>query len=293
MFLDGGLRYLKLDAATGKLLSEEVMDDRHPTSGAELDANIQWPNLPVALPDILSCDGDHIYMRSQVFDLKGKRKTDKAPHLFTPTGFMDGGAWWHRTYWLYGDSFKQATGYKLPASAVPAGRMLVMDDENVYGFAVKPPHLYRGWTMSWYEYQLFGMKRVPSQVPAPKPENVHIVKTPSRNWVKYTWTRDIPCLVRGMVLAGDTLFVAGPPRILDERKSFLSPQAPDIRKAAAEQEAAWAGKKGGFLLSVNANDGTLVSNGNLESVPVWDGLIAAQGSLFMTTLDGFVVCLGR
>lgn len=293
MFLDGGIRYLRLDAATGKLLSEEVMDDRHPTTGAKLDANIQWPNLPVALPGILSCDGDNIYMRSQVFDLQGKRKIDKAPHLFTPTGFMDGGAWWHRTYWLYGDSFAHATGYKRPASQVPAGRILVMDQENVYGFGAKPPHLYRGWTMSWYEYQLFGMKKRPSTAPAPEPASVHIVRTPVKNWVKYTWTRELPCIARGMVLTGDKLFVAGPPHILDERKSFVSPEAPDIRKASAEQEAAWAGKKGGFLLSVDPKDGKLLSRCTLDVAPTWDGLIAAQGRLFMSTLDGSVVCLGE
>ena len=147
--------------------------------------------------------------------------------------------------------------------------------------------------MSWYEYQLFGMKRVPSTAPAPKPASVHIVRTPVKSWVKYTWTRDIPCLARGMVLAGDKLFVAGPPRILDERKSFLSPQASDIRKAAAEQEAAWAGKKGGLLLSVDPKDGNLLSRCKLDVAPTWDGLIAAQGRLFMSALDGSVVCVGE
>jgi len=294
MFLDGGLRYLKLDATTGTLLGEEIMDDRNPATGKELDADIRWPNLPVTMPDVLSCDGRNIFMRSQVFDLQGKRiMNSKTPHLFSATGFMDGGAWWHRTYWVYDKTFGYGTGYKAPASRAPAGRILVMDDENVYGFAAKPPHLYRGWTMTWYEYQLFGMKRSPLMGPAPKPDTVHIVNNPARKWVKYTWTRQIPCLARGLVLAGDRLFVAGPPRILDERKSIVSPQDPDVRKAAADQEAAWAGEKGSSLLTIDPKSGSILSSRSLDFAPVWDGLIAAQGRLFMSTLDGSVVCLGE
>lgn len=79
--------------------------------------------------------------------------------------------------------------------------------------------------------------------PAPKSDSIHIVKTPAKTWVKYTWTRDFSRLARGIILADNKLFVAGPPRILDERKSFLSPQAADIRNAAAEQEAAGAGER--------------------------------------------------
>jgi outer membrane protein assembly factor BamB len=294
MFLDGGIRYLKLDAAAGRLLSEEVMGDCDPATGKELDANIRWPHLPVALPDILSCDGENIYMRTQVFDLQGKRlaKRTKLPHLFSPTGFQDGGAWWHRTYWVYGKVYGYGTGYKRPASSAPAGRILVMDTDNVYGFAAKPPHLYRGWSMTWYEYQLFGMKKTPESVPAPRPEAVHIVKTQVKKWVKYNWTRELDCLTRGMVLAGDKLFVAGFPRILDERKSIVSPEDPEILKAAEEQEAAWAGKRGGLLLAVDPKDGRELSCYDLECPPVWDGLIAAQGRLFMSMLNGSIVCLG-
>ena len=293
MFFDGGLRYLKLDAATGKLLSEEIMDDRNPTTGKELDAGIRWPTLPVAMPDILSCDGTNIFMRSQVFDLQGKRiMNSRLTHLFSPTGFLDGGAWWHRTYWVYDKTFGYgASGHKSSASRAPAGRILVMDNENVYGFAAKPPHMYRGWTMSWYEYQLFGMKRVPAMVPAPKYDRVHISKGGRSEWVEYTWTRELPCLVRSMVLAGDRLFVAGPPRVLDERKSLVAPEDPDIVKAAAEQEAAWRGQRGGLLLAIDSKSGSILSRSDFDFAPSWDGLMAAQGCLFMSTLDGSIVCL--
>ena len=294
MFLDGGLRYLRLDAATGKLLSENVMDDRDPKTGRTLDANVRWPDLPVALPDILSCDGRHIYMRRQLFNLEGRRLPQTAPHLYSPTGFLDGGAWWHRTYWLYAPAFGYATGYKAPASRGPAGRILVMDETNVYGFAAKPPHLYRGWTMGWYEYQLFAMKKSPTKTRALAGQPIHFLRrrgAQPKQWPKYTWTRDLPCLVRAMVLCGQTLFVAGPPRILDERESMLTPDLPAIRKAAESQEAALAGHRGALLVAIRATDGTTLSSLPLDSPPTWDALAAARGHLYLSTLASSVVCL--
>ena len=293
MFLDGGLRYLRLDVASGKLLSENVMDDRNPRSRKELDANIRWPNLPVALPDILSCDGDHIYMRRQPFDFGGRRVEKTAPHLYSPTGFLDGGAWWHRTYWVYASAFGYGTGYKTSARRGPAGRILVMDDKKLYGFAAKPPHMYNGWSMSWWEYQLFAMDKKPAMGAAPPAEDIHFLTRGGgrlKQWPQYAWTRDIPCIVRAMVLCDDLLFVAGPPHLLDERKAIVDPDDPEIKAAAAEQQSAMLGRKGSILLAVDLKDGATRVRRDLEFAPVWDGMIAANRRLYMSTLDGSVVC---
>ncbi|MBT3202376.1 MAG: PQQ-binding-like beta-propeller repeat protein, partial [Phycisphaerales bacterium] len=114
-FLDGGMRLYRLDASSGKMLSMTVMNETDPKTGKNLQ-KLQggWIGLtmPTALPDILTSDGKQIYMRSQPFDLKGKR-TRVAPdlkvadqarpgaHLFSPVGFLDD-TWMHRTYWMYG-----------------------------------------------------------------------------------------------------------------------------------------------------------------------------------------------
>ena len=74
MFLDGGLRLLRLDANTGRKLSETVLDDRDPETGKNLQSKAKGMNMPVALPDILSCDGRYVYMRSLPFNLKGERQ---------------------------------------------------------------------------------------------------------------------------------------------------------------------------------------------------------------------------
>jgi outer membrane protein assembly factor BamB len=73
MFLDGGLHVLRLDAKTGRLLSQTVLNERDPATGTDLHTYVSWLNMPPALPDVLSSDGRHIYMRSQPFTLEQVR----------------------------------------------------------------------------------------------------------------------------------------------------------------------------------------------------------------------------
>ena len=116
-FLDGGLRWFALDALTGKMLVEAVIDETEPGKKNNIQDRLQVLQMPVGLPDILSSDEKFIYMKSQKFDDVGKRY-DLGPHtgdfagqgsqqggdtahLFCPTGFLDD-TWFHRSYWVYG-----------------------------------------------------------------------------------------------------------------------------------------------------------------------------------------------
>jgi len=45
-----------------------------------------------------------------------------------------------------------------------------------------------------------------------------------------------------------------------------------------------------MMWTVSAIDGKKVSEYKLDSLPVWDGLIAAAGKLYMTTMNGEVCC---
>ncbi|MHC4625429.1 MAG: outer membrane protein assembly factor BamB family protein, partial [Planctomycetota bacterium] len=64
-FLDGGMRLLRLDCATGRVLSETVLDEKDPSTGANIQTLIAGKSMPVANPDILSCDDNYIYMAAQ------------------------------------------------------------------------------------------------------------------------------------------------------------------------------------------------------------------------------------
>ncbi len=73
MYLDGGCRFLALNPTNGVKLIEKVMDDKIPGTTNSLTTLEKTFNAPVALADLLSSDGQHIFMKSQWFDLDGVR----------------------------------------------------------------------------------------------------------------------------------------------------------------------------------------------------------------------------
>ena len=111
--------------------------------------------------------------------------------------------------------------------------------------------------------------------------------------VKHHWSQDIPMIVRGMVLANKTLFIAGPPDLVDEEKAARDLTNPEVQAALRAQDDALAGRKGALLWGVSATDGRKLSELRLDSPPTFDGMIASQGQLLFTTVDGCLVCLGR
>jgi len=305
MFVDGGLRLLRLDPKTGRKLSETILDDKDPATGQNLQVHIQRLNMPVALPDILSSDGKYVYMRSLPFDLQGKRKfVAYVPvqeqqgddlHLFCPTGFLDDSLW-HRTYWGYGRAWASgAGGYHQAGRVIPAGRPLVFDDEKVYGYG-RLWQYYR-WTTP-LEFELFAAKKQPEIVKAgseTKPikkagKRVGSRKIPVTRFVS-DWSDDIPVQVTSMVLTNNALFIAGPPDVEDEEHSVKALLNSETQKKLAEQSAAFEGKRGSLLMAVSPDGGRKLASYRLDFVPRFDGLIAANGRLYLSTLGGEVICL--
>ncbi|MDP6467383.1 MAG: PQQ-binding-like beta-propeller repeat protein [Pirellulaceae bacterium] len=531
-FLDGGMRFFRLDAETGRKISEGKMDDRDPHTGEDMQDHIKVLQMPVALPDILSTDSVYVYLRSQQIDMEGNRleigpnaadfaaqasvQRGETAHLFAPMGFLDD-TWFHRSYWVYGRSFAGGHGgYYQAGKYAPSGRLLVFDDKDVYGFGRKSEYL--KWTTT-IEHQLFAtskeappearssveekviggrrrpaavnmvqFKKTPSLNPQGKPLTVeawfsadrpdgvilarggptdgyalalrggkprfvvrsstklaaavakvdtigrwtHVAgvldedlqmrlyingnlaasavatkllgtdpaqsleigaddasavgdynsplgftgmidevriyhsalsadeislrassreKSPtddkrlvlactfeggtaedasghkndgtlagaqsvkgkfgrgvqfafrrprsgnagSASFVRHRWNQDIPLLVRAMVKTGDTIFVAGPPDVIDEEKTFARIMArdPRIAEKLAEQDVALVGGQGGVLQAVSAKDGSMLGEYQLDWLPSWDGMAAAQKMLFVSTTDGRVICLGE
>ncbi|NOY79420.1 MAG: PQQ-binding-like beta-propeller repeat protein [Kiritimatiellaeota bacterium] len=305
MFLDGGLRFLRLDPKTGRKLSETILDDRDPKTKKNLQSDVKGLNMPVALPDILSSDGSYVYMRSLPFTLDGRRKfVAYVPvsqregddlHLFSPTGFLDG-TLWHRTYWIYGRAFSSgASGYYLAGRVEPSGRLLVFDERRVYGYG-RLWRYYR-WTTP-LEFHLFAAPKRPRVVPAgterrPIRKNGKVVGRRTRFVTRFAhdWSDQLPVQVCAMVLAENALFAAGPPDEVDEERAGRRLNDPETIRKLADQEAAFAARRGGLLVAVRPNDGKLLASYRLRSPPLFDGMIAANGRLYLSTRDGKVLCL--
>jgi hypothetical protein len=116
----------------------------------------------------------------------------------------------------------------------------------------------------------------------------------SNSLVDPKWTEDVSIYVRGMVLAGNHLFIVGPPDIINEEETFkqLSESDPRVQDLLAKQDVALLGEQGSRLLSVNIDTGEVENEVALQDLPTWDGLAGAGGHLFLSTLDGSVVCFG-
>ena len=285
MFVDGGLRLLLLDPITGSKISENVLDDRDPDTGENLQTRMVGKRMPVTLPDVLSSDGKSLYMRAQRFDLQGHREGlnridvanqhGEGVHLFCPTGFLDG-SWFHRSYWIYGkDASEGWGGWFTAGQHAPYGRILVFDDSSVYGYARDPRYLRNS---SILEYRLFAA-----------------AKKTAPGSIEYHWTNEpVPFLVRAMVLADKMIFIAGPPDVVDEEVAFdywaNRDIDPDMPAKLDEQDAALEGQSGALLWAVSALDGNKTAEYNLESPPVWDGMAAANARLYLSLQNGKVQC---
>ena len=107
-----------------------------------------------------------------------------------------------------------------------------------------------------------------------------------------SWSLDTSVQATAMVLAEGALFVAGPPDVEDEEESVRTLFDPETQQKLAEQSAAFEGRRGALLVAVSPADGRKLAAYRLDSMPRFDGLIAAAGRLYLSTADGKVLSIG-
>ena len=309
-YLDGGIYLWALDPATGKLLA------RGHTSGPETEVGKKRHKaffIPGANSDVLVAEGAHVYMRQLKFTpeldevdipvLSTKGEKDAGLHVFSTAGLLDG-SWYNRTFWMYS---KRWPGFQLANQSPKAGQILVVDDETTY--AVKVFHrrnthstmflpgkegylLYADRNSN--EPQIVGEKGsrpplrwLPMSDYWRATRNNEVRKLDSKAFgldkmIGYTraepeiWKTWVKVRVRALVKAGDRLWAAGPPDVYEE----------------ADPHASFEGRRGAVLMSLSAADGKPVSETKLASPPVFDGMIAASGRLYISLEDGSLVCMG-
>lgn len=311
MFLDGGMRLALLDPVTGRKVSETVLDENDPATGKNLQTLIEAKYMPIANDDILSSDGERVYMQEQNFDMQGNRiivaptlpggkrraqaEVASKRHLFCQTGLLDD-IWFHRSYLLYAEDCGEGwAAYPNARSSNPAGRVMVLDGSRAYAFRASPlGNMLHPRTT----YHLYAADKDPTG-PPPQPEDAKARKRKNVeqgvsiaghtvHWQK----QSLPMLVNAMALAGENLFVAGPPDMADETKmlGYLPGARDDLNKELAEQEKAWRGKHGGLLWAVSKENGEKLAEYRIDSIPVSDGMSVGEGRVFASLIDGSVIC---
>ncbi|MBL7152903.1 MAG: PQQ-binding-like beta-propeller repeat protein [Phycisphaerae bacterium] len=263
-YLDGGLRLHGVDAGSGEVQYSRTLR----SEGANRDG---------AMPDVLVSDGRNITMRFRRYDLSlEESKGPKTATIVANTGLLED-CWGHRWNWTLGasDTF---------------GKLLVFDDKAAYGVqtyytflkydkSMQPGthtgHLHQKYARYTPEQfpigtRLFGrrnQKQKGSTQDKKKPR-----RTLSGN--SHEWNRKTLIQFRSMVLADDVLFCGGwkdSVRISDNN-------------ARSEADS--------VLMVISTADGGTVKEYQLKAEPVFDGMAAAYGRLYLSLKDGSVTCLG-
>jgi hypothetical protein len=82
-------------------------------------------------------------------------------------------------------------------------------------------------------------------------------------------------------------FRSGPPEPADSRTDELALRDPH------RAEAGFRGRQGAALCLVDATDGELLAQYELEAPPVFDGMIAARNRIFLSLENGSLVCFSK
>ncbi len=305
-YIDGGIRLYGLDPASGKILHKGLLEGPNSFDEGERDYAFY---IMGANSDVLVAEGGTLFMRQkrltpslqeikpEVLSSKGER--DVGLHVFSTSGLLDG-SWYNRTFWMY---TKRWPSFQLVNQAPKSGQLLVVGEKNTYGVKV---FYHRNTHSTMFfpgkeGYLLFAddndnEPQIVGEEGARKPlewlpqsdfsrgEGREMRALDSHAFgddkmIGYTraeppkWAEWIKIRIRAMVKANDILFVAGPPDRFDPEDPFAS----------------FEGRNGARLAAVSAVNGEKLTESTIDSLPVFDGLIAAQERLFMSLKNGSVV----
>jgi outer membrane protein assembly factor BamB len=279
-FLDGGVYLYGLEPQTGKILYQNKVDGPWPNVHTEIGRPFDMEGTK---SDILVSDGEKLFLFQMTFDKElndvtpprtstlGDRKVSR--HLMATGGFLQE-MWYDRTYWTYSNRWP---GFYYSNVAPKAGQILVFDEKTTYGLHMytKRLRLSPMFTPGAEGYELFADDN--ENEPVLAPNSIDREKGPGFSRAEPPkWSKQIKLRVEAMVLAGDKLFIAGPPDVMPEDDPY----------------AAFEGRKGAQLWVVSSSNGEKIAEYELDSIPAIDGLIASGGRLFMATTDGKVQCFG-
>jgi len=163
-------------------------------------------------------------------------------------------------------------GWPRVGNMVPSGRLLVFDGgETIYGYGRMSYRAGAGHVSpdATKGYRLFAELRAPKPKPKPKaPAKGKKQRAPARRR-EIKWSANLPFLARAVVLTRDTLVVAGG-NALTETAQEHGP---------------------GRLWVVSREDGTKLAGCELPAPAILDGAALTGSGLYVSTIDGGVVCV--
>jgi outer membrane protein assembly factor BamB len=254
-YLDGGIITCAINPFSGDVIERRTLYSPDPETDEMPLPTVNVRIIPGVLSDILVSDGSAVFMRQE--KIFGDDPAAKG-HVFSTAGFRDD-AWFNRTQWAIG--------------AVAGAQLVVFDDRVAYGIAAygsgNRAHSYR---TGGNGYELFA-GRWKEQTPR-KPATDSSAKSNRKRKFEPLWKTRVPVSFTAMVLAGNRLFAAGPPHVVDPKDPL----------------AALEGRKGAKLWVISTEDGEKLAEYQLDSPPVFDGMAIADGRLYISLKDGTIAC---
>jgi outer membrane protein assembly factor BamB len=290
--LDHGVYAYSMDVATGKTLDTQHIHE------IQTETKTTGTLPEGALSDILTTDGVSVYLRKRRLDLSPQVK-EVAPRGLAatrPTLAADGGfanrRWFHRAFWYFDSNVAKAKGNLIAfdgnrayvaAANFPGGpnqtfhiptggltsRVAGLDGEGPRWLA--NPNLHVGGPL------LFAARSRSDKGAAeiPDPRGSRYGKSTQRPAPAIWRHNHFPIYPWAMIAGNKHLAVAGPP-------------------AEVQRGDPWAGfegRAGGELHILDTETGKSLSQTDLDSPPVWNGMAAAVGRLYVSTHNGKLVCV--
>jgi outer membrane protein assembly factor BamB len=273
-YLDGGIHLYALDPATGKVLHNETIYSPDPETGRMTPITDGFV-IPGLLNDIPSADGGSVFIRQMAVSSSGGQA---GQHLYSSGGYLDP-SWFNRTFWQVGRA--QTSGLMVLGDAAAYG-VEVFDSRNRETVFTPGENAYRLQCISLKTPSTRSASGLRAQASRATGRNLQQVAgaqaaKKSQQGQKPVWEQRLGIRVTAMIRAADIIFVAGSPDIVDPK----------------DPHGAWEGRKGGLLAALAADDGEKLGQYELPAPPVWDGMAAAGGRLFISTSDGGVLCMGK
>jgi outer membrane protein assembly factor BamB len=248
-YLDGGIILCALEAKTGKEVRRDTIYSPDPKTGKMTPATSQ-NKIPGLLNDILHTDGNNIFIR-QMNVSEPNARTQK--HLYTTGGYLDS-SWFNRTFWKFGPA--QSSG------------LMVLGKDAVYGMELysnrgretvfKPAS--KAYSLVCYSL------RTPTRPAAGKAKGKRTKPARRQKGTRATWRQRLNMRTTALLRAGDMLFAAGCPDVIDPKENSE-----------------------GVLAVFATDDGRKLAKYKLTAPPVWDGLAAAGGKLYIALTNGDIV----
>jgi len=286
-YLDGGLFLYGLDPATGAVRYKSRLNDAPagalkdkgsvPAEGFAQnkvdyktalgpDKSDAFSMAGGNISDILVADADAVYLRHMKFNRKLQRRNEWTHHLFSTSRLLDDNES-HRSHMFFGNgdfsrlpvAYEWLTRGSYGGFDTPLGKLLVFDGKRLWGTNHRKGHVLFACDISGIDTAL--EKDFPRSKEA-KPYHPKPI---------------IPSMdihPRALIKAGENLVVGGFPAETSAIHEYGKPIA-----------------EKGVLMQVSVSSGETISRAELASPPVFDGMAAAGGKLFVSCEDGSIVCL--